>query len=1130
MNSSQTLTNEAPPANRLSEPLSGRWGRFLLLSIVLLVVAVMVSPSGALLSSSTLGPGAVPAPRGSVVPLATEARTGAVDFGASPSLHPLSAAVPVSALALHLPTGILTERSLARPADGSTAQNTLLFNLSYSSTTTLIGKSNSSTETAIYSWNSIANGSVLTGWDSGFLPSASFFQSGLVELVRTVGGTVTYATPPANSTWSQTGATDYGSVWGAGNALFGGSFSVPGAEPLSIASNSTGNLLMAGLFTQACSVLPPATSFSTCNSTANVTAPQGVAVARSPNGGADWVQTADIAQWVPFTFVDIPAPTNDPNCVGGTAAVGWLTGNTTYGTPSIAMNPVNGDATVAWTEAEVNFGGKFSWSSASGSCQLVIGAPVASFDTYTSTTTDGGVTWSAPVLHSNDTLFPTLSVGPAPNYDLYLVGLNGSVSPTAAGYTTSLATSTTNGSSWSAMKNLKGPSVFLVKSLPDDSINYQVSPIYSLAVNRVPGSSHEGTLYLVWADNRSFSAIGEPSVAYSSSSNGGATWSSPVYLTANLTGITSYANPKITVDSNGYLWVTFYAASSTSGEFTEQGVVSTDGGAKWSPIFQVSDQTSLTGPSALANFGPNTGLVGSSNGAYATWSDCRDVTCANLNEQIFSANIHTVNVSSNVVGINVSVSSPATNSVVSAPGMVVILNGSTVRAQVPQFAPDNATYVYEFSGWSGLTTSLQDPVSFTYGGQDTSLTANYIAVPAAFIIGFVGPNVPSLSVHIGSTPATLVAHNGTTDAYNETVPAGPSYLVTISAGPGYQTYTTTVPTSRFEVVQVSAVLPRTTGWINGTITPAAANVTINGTAPAIISPGVFSLVVPWGTYEVQGSLTGYAPFFDNVSVNPRETTSVAVTLVGGYIHISVVPTTAFVQVDGVPQKVSAGSFTTAELPGGTHVVTATAPGYSLFKWDVVVVPEKTTPLTIKLTNEGWINGSITPVTGHVQINQNYITVNSLTGLFNVTEPAGRGFYNVTGSAGGYETLSFATVAVSPGNVTYVPILLTQSPPTTNCTQTNTCPPQTKITSTTGLNPIYLYAAIGVIVILVAAIAVVMLTRRGGGGSPGTSSASPTTSSSSPSTYDGSNPGDLPKMQSDGSMNSPGSEGEGSPPA
>ncbi len=1129
MNSSQTLTNEAPLANRLSGPLSGRWGRFLLLSLVLLVVAVMVSPSGALLSSSTFGPGAVPAPRGSAVPFATEARTGAANFGAAPSSHPLPAATPFSALAVHLPTGSLAGRSLARPADGSTAQNTLLFNLSYSSTTTLIGKSNSSTETAIYSWNSIANGSVLTGWDSGFLPSASFFHSGLVEFVRTVGGTVTFATPPANATWSQTGASDYGSIWGAGNALFNPTFAVPGAEPLSLASNSTGNLLMAGLFTQACGVLPP-TAISACNNTANITAPQGVAVARSPNGGAHWVQTADISQWDPFVYVDVPAPTNQTNCTGGTAAVGYLGGNTTYGTPSIAMNPVNGDATVAWTEEKINYGGKFFWSASSGTCQLYVSPPATSFNTYTSTTTDGGVTWSAPVLHGNNTLFPTLSVGPAPSYDLYLMGLNGSVAATAAGFTTSLATSTDNGSTWSVMKNLIGPSVFLVKSLPDDSINYQVTPIYSLAVNTVPGSSHEGTLYLVWGDNRSFSAIGEPSVAYSSSSNGGATWSSPVYLTANLTGITSYADPKITVDANGYLWVTFYEASSTSGQFTEQAVVSTDGGAKWSPIFQVSDQTSLTGASGFANFGPNTGLVGSSNGAYATWSDCRDVTCANLNEQIFSANLHLVNVSSNVAGINVSVSSPATTSVVSAPGSVVVLNGSAVRVQAPQFASDNSTYVYEFSGWSGLTTSSQDPAIFTYGGQRASLTANYIAVPAAFIVGFVGPNVPSLSVHIGSTAAALLAHNGTTDAYNETVPAGPSYVVTISAGPDYQTYTTTVPTSQFEVVRVSAVLPRTTGWINGTITPAAANVTINGTTPGIISPGVFSVVVPWGTYEVQGSLTGYAPFFDNVSVNPRQTTSVAVTLVGGYIHISVVPTTAFVQVDGVPQTVSAGSFTTAELPGGTHVVTATAPGYSLFKWDVVVVPEKTTPLTIKLTNEGWINGTITPVTGHVQINQNYITVNLVTGLFNVTEPAGKGFYNVTGSAGGYESLSFATVAVSPGNVTYVPILLTQSPPPTNCTQTNTCPPTPKGSTSTGLNPIYLYGAIAVILILVAAIAIVMLSRRGGGGSPGTSSTSPTTSSSSTSTYDGSNPGELPKMQSDGSMNSSGSEGGGSPPA
>ncbi|MHB8351161.1 MAG: hypothetical protein ACYDFT_00455 [Thermoplasmata archaeon] len=1020
-----------------------------------------------------------------------------------------------------------------RPADSSTAQNTLLFNLSYSSVTTQIGSTNTSRETAIYSWNSMANGSTLTGWDTGFLPSASFFQSGTVELVRTVNGVTTFAMPPANASWRQSGSAVYGSIFGAGNPLFSATFAAPGAEPLAIASNNTGNLLMAGLFTQACGVLPPTNISAACNNTANLTAPQGVAVSRSVDGGANWVQTADVAQWKPLDFVVLPAPVGDPSCTGGSTVKGFIPGNTTYGSPSLAVNPVNGDATVAWTEQELSFGGKFFWSSVSGQCLPYVNPPSSQFFTYTSTTTNGGITWSTPVQHGlNQTLFPTLSVGPAPQYDVYLVALNGSATVTVAGgFATSFAVSTDNGSSWSALKNVAGIGVFLVRGLPDDTIDYQLTPIYSLAVDTASSSAHLGTVYMLWGDNRSFSAIGEPSLEFSRSTNGGSSWSTGIYLTPNLTGVTSYANPHVTVDSHGTIWVTFYTASSSSGQYYEEGMYSTNGGANWSSAIQISDQVSLTGVSGFADFGPNTGLEATTNGAYVTWSDCRDVTCSNLNEQIFSANIHLVGVTANITGINVTVSSVAGTATLSTNGGATpLLNGSAVRVSAPEYAPDNATYVYQFAGWSGIVSSTQNPVSFNYNGLGSGLEALYLAEPAAFITGYVGPNVRSLQVSVSGTQAALLPYNLTTEYYNETVPAGPTYVVTISAGSYYQTYSTTVPTARFGVVVVSAVLPRTTGWINGTVSPSAAAVTINGTTPTTIAPGVFSEVVPWGNYAIEGILAGYTPFFANVSVTPGHTTPVAVTVDGGFIQVSVTPITAFVEVDGVLQTVNAGSFTTAQLPGGTHLVTATAPGYNLFKWDVVVVPGKTVSLTIKLTNEGWINGTISPTSGHVQINQNYEIVNPLTGAFNVTEPAGKGLFNVSGSAAGYDSLSFTTVAVSPGNGTTVPLVLTKSTVTQqNCTVTNTCPIQKiKGSGSGGINAIYLYAAIAVIIILVAAVVIVMLSRRGGAG-PTTTTTTTTGSSSSSgssSNYDGSNPSELPKMHSDGSMDSPPMQGGG----
>ncbi|MGI0151618.1 MAG: hypothetical protein ACREC5_06755, partial [Thermoplasmata archaeon] len=240
-----------------------------------------------------------------------------------------------------------------------------------------------------------------------------------------------------------------------------------------------------------------------------------------------------------------------------------------------------------------------------------------------------------------------------------------------------------------------------------------------------------------------------------------------------------------------------------------------------------------------------------------------------------------------------------------------------------------------------------------------------------------------------------------------------------------------------------------------------------------------------------------------------------------------VPTTAIVQVDGVPYTVNAGLFKTGALPGGTHLVTATAPGYSLYHWEASVIPGKTISLTIRLTNQGWINGTITPVVGHVSVNGEYQTVNG--GAFNLTEPAGKS-YNVTGSLEGYNSFSYPTVAVSPGNGTTVSFALsatsvTPCSVTDTCTCTSNCNP-TK--NTTGSNSDYLYIAIAIIVILAAAIAIVALSRRRGGGGAATTSTT-TTPTSGDGSYDGSSPSEIPKLQSDGSMDSS-QGGSGGPPA
>jgi hypothetical protein len=1060
-------TNEPAPGRSLS-PLF-RWAAA---PALLALVLLMVSPVGAVPIAGAAGPTALAPPlaAGAHAPAPTlGVPAGAVPFGSVPPPS-IDRALPVPTSAV---AGVLAGRGAPvapLSAPQSTASNWFVSNYSTESSITNVGGSNTSLVAATNDQWGILNGTTtLAGWIG--LPFSGFFWThgfSATAVSNDGGKDWNLSWPGTNATWTQSGSASLGSIHFGGGVL---------------ASNANGSdVLLADTWGQPCYMFglgSTVSSPSLCNSTANYTAPLGVAVARSTNGGITWSHVGVVASYSPYKYVVV----NLPGCA---TAAGFLNGNYTAGTPYLALNPTNDHAVLTTTFVKYNYAGKLYCSGGT----VYISPTNPDVYTISSYSTDGGFSWTAPQIRSNNqSAYPVQAIGPSPNYRNVMI-FEDYINATSTGIPLALASSTTNGTSWSIAADLP------IYTLPPRGIaggtdGYPGGTVpYSIVWDTHAASAHFNTLYFAYADNRS-TTTGDPSIVFTRSFNGGTTWSSPVYLTPNTPTTVQYAIPSIAVDPDGRLWLTFYGVSTANGNYYEYGMTSSDAGSTWSPIFTISDAVSLAISSQYYPFGGLAGAVGTGAGGYAIWADCRSAGCVSGgNQYIYVANLNAVSVAATVPGINATIDTLGKSSTVLLNSTVVWERGATVSVQVPTWspAPGNPDYVYSFANYSGIVATANNPASFTYGGSG-SLQANYVLVPAAWITGHVGPAVSQLQVTVNAQPAGLSAFNATLKQFNFTVEAGPAYTVTVSGGSFYVPYTTTVTTSAFTAARVDTVLSKTHGWIAGTVAPANGNVSIDGVAAAVnATTGVFNATAIWGNHTVTGALTGYTSFLQNVSVTPYRTSGVNVVLNGAHIQGTISPVNAVVQVDGAAVTISSGSFSTGVIPGGVHRVTATAPGYSYYGRDITVVPGATATVQITLTNQGWINGTVTPVTAGVQVNGKYEQVHA-DGSFNVTVTANRA-YTVEGLLKGYNN-SYANITVTPGNVTFVTLALNKTPTNGGCPNPNNpaCnQPPPKNGSTAPQTNWLLYAGIGAVIVVVAAIAVVLLMRRGRGGGSSTTPA------------------------------------------
>jgi hypothetical protein len=468
--------------------------------------------------------------------------------------------------------------------------------------------------------------------------------------------------------------------------------------------------------------------------------------------------------------------------------------------------------------------------------------------------------------------------------------------------------------------------------------------------------------------------------------------------------------------------------------------------------------------------------------------------------------------------------------------------GATISVQVPNSAPDlaNASLVWSFQHWSGLSTSTNWVTSFTYPGTG-NLTAVYLAVQAGYLQGVIFPRVAGTVVTVDSQPLRLgTSYNASTWNYSYSAASGQSYFLNISAPNFYSPATQQLGVSPGKVTWFNWSLARVLGYVNGSVqSPAPSQLTINNTTVVSVgSNGIFSAHLAWGTYWYTAKPVGAATLTTSQSgwvvVYPRGNTPLAIVLSGGWVDGTVTTLVAGLKValDGVvipSNQINQGNFNQSLL-GGTHHLTATAPGYNLTNDVISVTPGTSNVVLITLTNKGWIRGLIQPVAAAKGATMTAINatsggglapLNASSGTFNFTERGGF-TYHLQVSSTGYNPNS-TYVTVTAGNASsFVTITMTPTkvqPP--NCTVNNSCPSTgNNNNKTPAAFPTTLVIGILAVVILAAVIAVVLVMRRKPGGGAPPSGSGYTEEAPAESVYGEGNPSELPKLQSDGSFGGP----------
>lgn len=305
--------------------------------------------------------------------------------------------------------------------------------------------------------------------------------------------------------------------------------------------------------------------------------------------------------------------------------------------------------------------------------------------------------------------------------------------------------------------------------------------------------------------------------------------------------------------------------------------------------------------------------------------------------------------------------------------------------------------------WSVSVTRNVTPGTFTYANLTLA------AVPGTL----TGTLMPGGAVLRANTTTIPVAANGTFSAL--LTPGTYRLSATLF---GYDPYLNSSVGIRYnQTTVVPIALSPIPGWINGTVFPVGASVTLNGAALPTVD-GAYSVRETLGTYWVNATAPGYYPNESgplNMTPFGRVSANLSLVLIVGVLAGDVTPVNAAVFANGRPLNLSEGNFSESVVPGN-YTLTASARGYIPMSAPATVQAGLSTVVWLILViSPGWISGTVSPTDASLLLDGRPVSVGS-DGAFNATVAAGT--HHLKSTAPGYGELDRAVV-VQPGVTTAV---------------------------------------------------------------------------------------------------------------
>ncbi|MCI4351056.1 MAG: glycoside hydrolase [Thermoplasmata archaeon] len=336
------------------------------------------------------------------------------------------------------------------------------------------------------------------------------------------------------------------------------------------------------------------------------------------------------------------------------------------------------------------------------------------------------------------------------------------------------------------------------------------------------------------------------------------------------------------------------------------------------------------------------------------------------------------------------------------------VNSSGVSGQ-PELPGSYVVQAWAVGYWPVTVVANVTPGNVTYVNVTLS------AVPGT-LAGSVGP--VGASVRLNGT-ALAVARNG---SFSATVAPG-DYTLTATLR-NYAPYVNSSVSVRFNhTTFLPITLAPVPGWINGTVAPGNATVTVNGIA-ATVTAGAYSVREGLGMYWVNATSPGfYSSSSGPLRMDPfgRLTANVSLVLIIGTLVGTVVPSSATILVDGLAVNLTGGVFS-LDLPPGSHTVDASASQFNALTTTAVVRANAVTTVKLSLpTAPGWIAATIVPSSAAVTLDGKPVVLGT-AGTFNLSVAAGA--HLLVATLAGFGEID-RTVVVHPGTTAHATITLNQ---------------------------------------------------------------------------------------------------------